>query len=107
MSPSKGQIQAYIAKVGGKKAQEAFNIMQKNQQFMWASETPIGKALLKDIEQKIEYLSRKVIMDDEASPEDKMELRAYIKIAEDWSSKINKVAKTLSDITGSASPDAK
>jgi hypothetical protein len=100
--PSKDQCEAYIKRVGGKRAQEAFSLMAKNQQFVNAYDTPIGKELLRDIENKIEYLSRKVILDDEAKLEDKMELRAYIKIAEDWSERINKVLKTLSEIKGSA-----
>jgi hypothetical protein len=104
--PSKNQVEAYIKKVGGKRAQEAFSIMAKNQQFVNAYGTPLGQELLKDIESHIEYLSRKVILSDDAKLEDKMLLRAYIQIAEDWSAKINKVAKTLTEITSSTQPDA-
>lgn len=105
MSPTKEQIHAYVARVGGKRASTTFSLLGKNQQFVKALQTPLGQELLRDIQTNIEYLTRKVVLDDDAKSEDKMLLRAYIRIGEDWSERINKLEKSLSEITGSAKPE--
>ena len=93
-------------RVGGQRTQKILESLAKSQQFLNALETPVGRELLREVDNEIERLARLVVMDDTAKPEDKMLLRAYISIGNTWAERIKKYHDKVREVRGPEPPEA-
>lgn len=93
-------FQKHIAAVGTRQAVKNLNFVAKLSKTRKAVTSEQGREILKNVESKIETLTFKVIMDDTATPEDKMELRAYVKIYIDWVERLIKFEEVSGRIHG-------
>jgi hypothetical protein len=91
-------FERHVAVVGPRQAIKNLNFAAKLAKTKKAVTSEAGREILKNVESKIEALTFHVIMDDKATPEDKMELRAYVKIYIDWVERIHKFEEVATRI---------
>ena len=90
----------HVAVVGQRQAIKNLNFAAKLSKTKRALSSEAGREILKNVESKIETLTCIVIMDDAATIEQKMELRALVKIYIDWVERINKYEEVTTRIKG-------
>jgi predicted nucleic acid-binding protein len=98
---SQQTFERHVAIVGSRQAIKNLNFAAKLAKTKKAITTEVGREILKNVESKIEALNFKVIMDDEATIADKMELRAYVKIYVDWVERLHKFEEVATKIQNS------
>lgn len=73
---------------GGKRASAILSLLGKNQQFVNAIMTPIGKEILTECAQSMQEIMQ-LILDEKDTPENRAEFRVLRKITDKWTMKIN------------------
>jgi hypothetical protein len=97
---SQQTFERHVAVVGPRQAIKNLNFAAKLAKTKKAVSSDVGREILKNVESKIESLTYAVIMDDAATVEMKMELRALVKIYIDWVERINKYEEVATRIHG-------
>lgn len=98
---SQQTFERHVAIVGPRQAIKNLNFAAKLAKTKKAVTSEAGREILKNVESKIETLNYIVIMDDAATIEQKMELRALVKIYIDWMERIHKFEEVTTKIHGS------
>ena len=93
---TKDDIDAYIAK-SGSRAAEALSLLGKNADFVEAFRSKTGQALLSDAVEILQDILQD-IYNEKATEHQKAEFRAYKKIIERWTRRINAVDETIKTI---------
>ena len=70
-------------KMGSQNASKLLNVLGRDKQFINAIETSAGQELMKDAVQCIEDIIS-LILQEKDSPQDRAELKAYLKILGKW-----------------------
>jgi hypothetical protein len=78
--------------MGKENASSLLSVLGKDKQFINALETSTGQELLKDAVSHIED-SISLILAEKDTPEDRAELKAYMRITKKWQSIINRYNK--------------
>lgn len=89
-------IDAYIAKTGSRAA-EALSMLGKNADFSEAFRSKVGQALFSDAVEILHDLLQD-IYNEKATDQQKAEFRAYKRIIERWTRRINAVDETIKTI---------
>ena len=99
---SKDEFAGYVNRVGPAKAKEQFSILGKLDAFVTASETDVGRELLKDIREMEVSLNVDQIMKSYKTPQEKEEdrllLKAVVMIGIRWADRINRYEKSLNEM---------
>ena len=90
----------HVAIVGQRQAIKNLNFAAKLAKTKKAITSDAGREILKNVESKIDTLNYIVIMDDAATIEQRMELRALVKIYIDWVERISKFEEVTAKIKG-------
>lgn len=90
------EVQKIVKKKGEKGASIFIQAVAKGKQFKKAMETPIGQALLADLTDNMVVLTELVI-NEKSDETSRAELRAFSKILESWSSKINRADNEMNE----------
>ena len=91
-------LQQLARKMGQENASKLLSALGRDKQFLNAIETPIGQELFKDASNCIEdKLSIWLLGKD--TPEDKAEVKAYLKIINKWQTTINRYYKNKEKFT--------
>jgi len=92
-------IQRLSKRRGSKNAARLLSILGKDQQFLKAWESPVGKPLMEDLLKNAESLLEKII-EDKATPEQKAEFRVIRAWLIQVASRINAYYKNLNILKG-------
>ena len=92
-------IEAFSKKHGAKPTKLLMAVLGKNHSFFHASQTEVGKELLKDLMNQMDNLMLKIVNDD-ATEEDKIGYRVRREIFTIWCEKINNYYKHAKKLKG-------
>jgi hypothetical protein len=87
-------------KMGQENASKLLSALGRDKQFLNAIETPVGQELLKDAANNIED-KLTIWLQGKDTPEDKAEVKAYLKIINKWQMVINRYYKNKEKFTKS------
>jgi hypothetical protein len=93
-------LQQLARKMGQENASKLLSALGRDKQFLNAIETPVGQELMKDATASIE--DKLVLwLQDKDTPEDKAEVKAYLKIINKWQTTISRYNKNKEKFTKS------
>ena len=93
-------LQQLARKMGQENASKLLSALGRDRQFLNAIETPIGQELMKDAGNCIED-KLSIWLQGKDTPEDKAEVKAYLKIINKWQTTINRYYKNKEKFTKS------
>lgn len=96
------EINSYLAQTK-KRGAEVLSILGRNQDFVRAFRSSLGQSLLSDAVEQTQALLIK-IYDNKADDNEKAEFRAYKRIIELWTNRINNIDKAVTEIKMASKP---
>lgn len=83
------QVRTYQQRNGARMTEACLQRLGILQQFYNAYSLPVGRELLASVNSELVRLGEKVLMNPDATADDKCMFRAYSTIAQSWAKKIN------------------
>ena len=92
------QVRAYQQKFGARQTEECLRKLGTLQQFYNAYSLPIGRELLGEIQSALMQLSSRVLLDPNATDDDRSMFRACSAIGQAWAKRVNDYENTVRNI---------